>query len=129
MTGPWAGEHVVLFVDPATMERYWWPSSVTTIGSAVCVRNLVSQVKLMRQFKGEHVYPVVALSHTFMNTAYGGRERPHLDVKRYVTFGPGGAVALPTPEAVSIAGSQARVEMRIVRPLSTKEVTGDEIKF
>src|SRR5262249_29875667 len=56
--GPGAGEPVVLFVDPATMERYWWPSPLSTIGSAVCVRNLVSQVKLMRQFRGALVYAV-----------------------------------------------------------------------
>src|SRR5262249_2052264 len=85
MAGPWQGEHVVLFVDPATMERYWWPSPVTTIGSAVCVRNLVSQVKLMRQFKGQLVYPVVELAHTFMDTAYGGRQRPDVGLKRRVT--------------------------------------------
>jgi hypothetical protein len=137
MTGPWSGEHVVLFVDPiVTMQGYWWPSPVTTVGSAVCVRNLVSQVKLMRQFRGALVYPVVELTHTFMNTAFGGRERPHLDVKRWITFGPGGSTALPAPDAPSIArpesalgSSGAQMEMRTVEKPTAKEVIGDEIKF
>ena len=128
MTGPWQGEHVVLFVDPATMERYWWPSPVTTIGSAVCVRNLVSQVKLMRQFRGEHVYPVVELAHTFMNTAFGGRERPNLDIKRWIRFGPGGSTesALPAPSTPTIASSAG---MQTVERPSVREELDDEIPF
>ena len=128
MTGPWQGEHVVLFVDPATMERYWWPSPVTTIGSAVCVRNLVSQVKLMRQFRGEHVYPVVELAHTFMNTAFGGRERPHLDIKRWIRFGPGGSTesALSAPSTPTIASSAG---MQTVERPSVREELDDEIPF
>ena len=128
MTGPWQGEHVVLFVDPATMERYWWPSPVTTIGSAVCVRNLVSQVKLMRQFRGALVYPVVELSHTFMNTAFGGRERPHLEIKRWITFGSSGPV-LPAPNAPVIEAAPSSVRVQAVEKPTAKEVTGDEIPF
>ena len=129
MTGPWQGEHVVLFVDPASMERWWWPSPVTTIGSAVCVRNLVSQVKLMRQFKGQLVYPVVELAHTFMNTAYGGRERPHFDIKRWITFGPGGGTELPATSTPVITHTGTRAEMQTVERPTAKEVTGDEILF
>jgi len=133
IVGPWAAEHVVLFVDPNSMERYWWPSPFTTIGSAVAVRNLVSQVRLMRQFKGNLVYPLVELAHTYMNTAYGGRERPHLDIKRWITFGPGGSTALPAPNTPSIADPRASnagtIKMRTVEKPTAKEVIGDEIKF
>src|SRR5262249_14050944 len=128
MTGPWAGEHVVLFADTSvTMQGYWWPSPVTTIGSAVCVRNLVSQVKLMRQFRGELVHPVVDLSHQFMNTAYGGRERPHLEIKRWITFGGGGRLlASNTPVIETTPNS---VGIQTVEKPTAKEVTGDEIMF
>jgi len=34
LQGPWQGEHVVLLFNPDTMVRYWWPSPITTIGSA-----------------------------------------------------------------------------------------------
>jgi len=40
LQGPWQGENVVLFFDDKTMVRYWWPSPITTVGSAVCVREL-----------------------------------------------------------------------------------------
>jgi hypothetical protein len=33
--GPWQAEHVVLFFDPDTMLRYWWPSPVNTVGSTL----------------------------------------------------------------------------------------------
>jgi hypothetical protein len=130
MTGPWQGEHVVLFADlTTTMQSYWWPSPVTTIGSAVCVRNLVSQVKLMRQFKGALVFPVVELSHTFMNTAYGGRERPHFDIKRWITFGGGGGPTLPAPNAPTIETAPNSAGVRTVEKPTAKEVTEDEIPF
>jgi len=127
MAGPWSGEHVVLLVDPATMEPYWWPSPVTTIGSAVCVRNLVSQVKLMRQFRGALVYAVVKLAHTFMNTAYGGRERPHFDIMRWITFGASGSV-LPAPNTPALT-KNIPLEVQTVEKPTAKEVTGDEIRF
>ena len=38
----------------------------------------------MRRLRGQHVYPVVTLSNTFMNTKHGGRQRPHFVIKRWV---------------------------------------------
>src|SRR5262245_42557662 len=81
LVGPWMGEHVVLFFDPANMTRYWWPSPTQTIGACICVRSIIEQTQLMRRFKKALVYPLVELSHTHMNTQFGGRERPHLDIK------------------------------------------------
>ena len=96
--GPVQGEHVVLLVNFETMERYWWPSPIDTIGSAIAVHNLVDQVALMRKFRGQNVFPVVELSHTFMSTNYGGRERPLLQVIDWKRFGPNGTAALPEPK-------------------------------
>src|SRR6516165_10188414 len=141
LVGPWQGEHVVLFFDPNTMTRYWWPSPITTIGSAICVRELVAQVKLMRSYKGEHIYPLVELSHTFMSTNYGGRERPNLVVKNWVRFGEGGNLLLPAPNKPVLTGSPTvtteskpaatsnPLGMQSVEKLTAKEVTGDEIKY
>jgi hypothetical protein len=147
LCGPWQGEHVVLFFDPHNMQRYWWPSPISTIGSAICVRELVAQTKLMRDFRGGHVYPLVELSHTFMNTAYGGRERPDLKIKDWVRFGEGGDLVLPAPSTPSLAGGSAVPPtattrsgntaaashippgmVRVERP-TAKEVTGDSIEF
>jgi hypothetical protein len=132
LQGPWAGEHVVLFFDDKTMVRYWWPSPITTIGSAICVRELVAQTKLMRSYKGEHIYPLVELSHTFMPTKYDGRERPNLVVKNWVRFGEGGSLVLPAPNQPVLTGSAMAsnpLKMQAVEKLTAKEVTGDEIRF
>jgi hypothetical protein len=147
MCGPWQGEHVALFFDPHTMGRFWWPSPLDTIGSAICVRELVAQTKLMRDFKGAHVYPLVELSHTFFPTAYGGRERPDLKIKDWVRFGEGGSLVLPTPNTPTLAGGSSApptatatsgntaaapcnpLGMVSVEKPTAKEVTGDEIRF
>ena len=137
LQGPWQGEHVVLFFDDKTMVRYWWPSPSTTVGSAICVRELVAQTKLMRSYKGEFVYPLVELSHTFMPTSYGGRERPNLVVKNWVRFGEGGSLVLPTPNKPALTGSAAAkpvatsnpLGMQVVEKPTAKEVTRDEIKY
>jgi hypothetical protein len=141
--GPWQGEHVVCFFNPDTMVRYWWPSPISTVGSAICVRELVAQTRLMRSFKGEYVYPLVDLSHTHMPTGYGGRERPNLVVKNWVTFGGGGAPVLPAPNTPPLtsgttttpsassppAAADNPLGMQSVPPLTAKEVTQDEILF
>src|SRR5262249_3880459 len=49
MVGPWAGQHCLYFVD-ANLNRFCWPSPTSTIGSAICVRELVDQIKLVRKF-------------------------------------------------------------------------------
>jgi hypothetical protein len=137
--GPWANEHVVLFVDD-NMQRYWWPSPVTTIGSAIAVRNLVEQTRLVRHVKRKRVYPVVKLSHTFMPTAYGDRERPDLVIQRWVELGPSSDTSLPPVETPPITGpapttetptsaTGAGVEMRTVEPPTLHEEMQDEIKF
>jgi hypothetical protein len=41
------------------MQKYSWPSRVETVGADVCVREFREQVRLMRQFRGAHVYAVV----------------------------------------------------------------------
>jgi hypothetical protein len=134
LQGPWQAEHTVLFFDDKTMVRYWWPSPTTTIGSAIAVRELVAQTKLMRSYRGEHVYPLVELSHSYMATAYGGRERPNLVVKAWVRFGEGGNLVLPAPNKPVLTGSATAATsnplgMQTVEKPTAKEVTGDEVKF
>ena len=144
MVGPWAGEHVVLFVDyPTTMTAYWWPSPTATIGACVAVCTLIKQTKLMRQLKQQQVHPLVEPTHTFMNTAYGGHERPMLKVINWVVLGgSGGGVLPPTnsaplvdgtsnpvPSASSPVQSGAPLAMQIVTPPTLKEELADEIPF
>jgi len=110
MVGPWQGEHVVLFVDPDSMVRYWWPSPTSTIGACLCVRTLMEQTQLKRKFTGVQAHAQVEFSHTFMNTAYGGRERPHLVITGFGVFGDGGFRLLPNiiPTAKQITNDSIR---------------------
>jgi hypothetical protein len=132
LQGPWQGEHVVLLFNPDTMVRYWWPSPITTIGSAICVRELVAQTMLKRKALQMHVCAVIELSHTFFPTNYGGRERPDMKVKDWVLFGESGNLMLPTPTLTSgptPAAPSNPLGMRSVGKLTGKEATGDEIKY
>jgi hypothetical protein len=85
LRGPWQAQHILYLLNAATMDRYSRPTGTT--GGAVAVRELVDKTKWMRRFRGAHVYPVVTLSNTFMNTRFGGRQRPHLLIKRWIMLG------------------------------------------
>ena len=144
IVGPWAGEHVVLFVDPANMTAYWWPSPTATIGACVAVSTLMKQTKLMRQLKQQPVHPLVEPTHTFMKTQFGGHERPMLKIVNWVVLGgSGGGGVLPPANSPPLAGgasnptpfasnpvqSGAPLAMRIVTPPTVKEELADEIPY
>jgi hypothetical protein len=113
--GPWQAQHIVRLVDPAIMDRYSYATG--TIGGSIAVRECVERTVFMRKFRGETVFPIVTLSSTHMPTRFGGRQRPHLDIKRFVKFGPGGAIpVLPDP------GSP-------VAPPTAGEATGDSVPY
>jgi hypothetical protein len=91
--GPWQRQHVLEFVNLEDMQRYSWPTS--TIGGSRCVVDLRDRIMLMRRFRGENVYPTVRLTHTFMPTDFGGRERRTLKSKSWIKIGAGETEALP----------------------------------
>jgi hypothetical protein len=122
LRGPWQAQHICYLLDPKTMDRYSWPTG--TVGGAIAIRDLVDKVKWMRRFRGANVYAVVMLSDVFMNTRFGGRQRPHLEIQRWVTLGDDGH-ALPAPETPKLPDQGARE----VKPPTAKEVTGEEVTF
>lgn len=144
--GPWQAQHVVYFLSPDTMDRFSFPTG--TVGGTIAVRELVDKTNWMRRFRGPHVYPVVTLSDTFMHTKFGGRQRPHFLIKRWVSFGPG-ENALPAPvEAPNLTAQRLaqfappKAEETPVAPVAptqpgpptvaeptTREVLDDEIPF
>jgi hypothetical protein len=145
LTGPWAGEHVVLFADLNSMAGYWWPSPTTNIGASRCIRDLMGQTRRKRSLLGgQLVFPIVELSHTFMPTAYGGRERPHLIVQKWVTFGDGKS-ALPdrstmevleeppaptaAPTTAATTAPTATATTKAVERPSLKDELDDELPF
>jgi hypothetical protein len=120
--GPWQAQHVVYLLNPKTMDRFSFPTGTT--GGSIAVSDLVDRVKWMRRFRGQQVYPVVELSDTYMPTRYGGRQRPHFEIVKWVTFD-GGGNALPAPDTPKLPNQGAK---EVTAP-SAKEVTKDEIPF
>jgi hypothetical protein len=120
--GPWAYEYVTYLLDPVTLDKYWYPTS--TIGGGIAVRDLKDKTQLMRKFRGEKVCAVVTLGDCFMNTRFGGRQRPHFIVKRWVTFGgEKPALAAPTEPPKDLPGA------KVVAEPSLKEQMNDEVPW
>jgi hypothetical protein len=100
--GPWQFQNVLYAVD-VNMGKITYPTG--TIGGGICIRELADKVALTRKFRGEHVYPVASPSTAWMNTKFGGRNRPAFVIKRWIAFGGGGSAleSPPTVPAVSAA--------------------------
>jgi hypothetical protein len=95
--GPWQAQHILYLLDPKTMDKYTFPTGTT--GGRIAVGELRDKLMWMRRLRGPNVYPAVTLSDAYMRTRFGGRQRPHFKIVRWVRFGgEGGAVeALPPP--------------------------------
>jgi hypothetical protein len=82
----------------------------------------------MRRVKrDQNIYPVILLADVFMNTRFGGRQRPHFMIKRWVRLGDeGGEVeALPPPPA---AGEPAKSELplqEVTEPTIQEDMNDD----
>jgi hypothetical protein len=132
---PWQLQRVLEFLDPETAERLSWPANVTVAGSSRAAEELEGRIRIVRRLRGEDVYPRVQLSHKFMPTQFGGRERPHLPIVGWVRFGEhGGLEAIETnvmPEAQRrITESKPQpAPMQSVSEVSLSEEMEDEVKF
>jgi hypothetical protein len=130
--GPWQGQHIVYLLNLATMDRYSYPTGTT--GGAIAVRDLVDRTKWMRRLRRANVYPIVTLTDVFMNTRFGGRQRPHFNISKWIGFGDSDK-ALPAPSVEAsldqfAAGKQEpaakQLEVHPIEPPSHGEM-GDEI--
>jgi hypothetical protein len=139
--GPWQRQRLVYFVDENTMQKYTWPSRVETIGADICVREFREKVQLMRRFRGECVYAVVALRDTHMSTRFGGRQRPDLVPVRWIKLGPS-ETALPTPTTPVLPSPDVKAQsdhpaktvdpqsgIQTVEPPSLREQMDDEVPW
>jgi hypothetical protein len=133
--GPHEGQNLVFLIDVKTLDRYVWASPITTIGSAICVREAIEKVEWMRQFRGEFVKPVVELADVFMPTNYRGRQRPHFIFKYWVRFGDGNRLEMLAPDnSALIAGGKQPAQQpandngaQTVEVPTLREVMKDEI--
>jgi hypothetical protein len=103
--GPWQAQQILYLLNLTTMERFSFPTG--TIGGGRAIRDLVDKIKLMRKYRWPQVYPVVALSDVFMNTNFGGRQRPHFLIKHWIDLSGGGEKALPAPQPAQLENSIA----------------------
>jgi hypothetical protein len=128
--GPWQFQNVVYMADE-NMAKITYPTG--TIGGGMCVRELADKVVMTRKFRGAHVYPVVRVSTKWMNTKFGGRNRPAFEIVRWISFG-GATHASPALEAASpqpalpptnenATGAQA------VPEVSLREELNDDLPF
>jgi hypothetical protein len=107
LQGPWQAQHVLYLANMSTLDRFSFPTSTT--GGHRAVTELVDKINWMRRFRGARVYPVVRLSKCFMPTRYGGRQRPHFEIAKWITFGDGGE-SLPATEAPKLESRQSPAE-------------------
>ena len=134
LRGPWRQQNVVYLVDMATMQKYTYPTG--TVGGGICIHELKDAVRLMRQFRGPGVFPVVSLANTFMNTRFGGRQRPQFKILRWITFGPDGTLpsaSLPSLQPPSQpehpGGKAAMGGARVVEAPTLREELNDDLPF
>jgi hypothetical protein len=129
--GPWQFQYVTYLVDLVTMDRYTFPTGTT--GGAICTRDLADKVRLMRRFRGQHVFAVLTLADTFMPTNFGGRQRPHFIIKRWVQIGGGDTPALPaphpTPPPIEAATEPLPGMKTVEEPTLSEKMGGDEVPF
>ena len=129
MRGPWQAQHILYLLDPKTMDKYTFPTGTT--GGRIAIRELVDKTTWMRRLRGPNIYAVVLLSDTFMNTKWGGRQRPHFKIVRWVSLGSeGGQVeALPPPPATPTQQTTAQSDLPLdeVKEPSLAEEMNDEI--
>jgi hypothetical protein len=122
--GPWKYMVVVYMVN-ADMKKFCFITDNT--GGNICVGELAEQVRNKRKIYGEQVYPIVSLSKCWMNTAYGGRDRPSFVIKEWMVFG-NGSKALPSPEAAAKPAKTEQVPKgaRIVSPEAANAAEMDD---
>jgi hypothetical protein len=101
--GPWQIQYLVYLLDLQTLDRYTYPTATT--GGGVAVRELAVKTKWMRRFRGPNVNATVTLSDTFMKNRFGGRQRPHFIIKKWV--GLDGEGTLPASKPLALEGGAA----------------------
>jgi hypothetical protein len=129
--GPWQKQNIVYFIDPKTMSPYHWAD--WSVGGSIAIREMIESVKAMRRFR-PGAAPAVELSSQFMNTKYGGRQRPFFEIHGWITM-PGEEpqpAALAAPAAKPVAIDTVALDagdLTPVKPVSVSEEMNDSIPF
>jgi hypothetical protein len=111
LRGPWQAQHILYLLDPATMDKFSFPTGTT--GGKIAIGDLRDKILWMRRTRGSNVYAVVTLSDTHMKTRFGGRQRPHFKIVKWTRLGggEGGEVqALPPPTPTPAPATASEVQ-------------------
>jgi hypothetical protein len=135
LRGPWQAQHILYLLDAGPMDKYTFATGTT--GGKIAIRELRDKLVWMRRLRGPNVYPVITLTDKFMNTRFGGRQRPHFVIKRWVRLGgeSGQVEVLPPPPPPTASKEQpdpqttAQPELPLseVKEPSLAEEMNDEI--
>jgi hypothetical protein len=128
MRGPYVMQYLLYLIDAHSLDRYTFATS--TIGGGIACRELADKVAWMRKYRGPKVSAVITLADAFMKTKYGGRQRPHFQIVRWIGFDTGGGETLPARKPPLEGGAVAKPEAppwNEVKEPSLQEELGDEI--
>ena len=109
--GPWQAQHILYLLDPATMDRFTFPTG--TVGGRIAIGDLRDKLVWMRRTRGPNVFPIVTLSDVFMNTKFGGRQRPAFKITKWTRLGGEGGeevAALPAPQKTTTVSEPTLAE-------------------
>jgi hypothetical protein len=135
LIGPYQKQRVVYLWDPATMNKYTWPTSSNS--GMAAVGDLVEKIQMQRQFKKVKAYAIVALGSLLWSKRYS-TPGPNLIVQDWVMKDAGGALlpiaaapaALTGPKPTTVKETLDQFAgLKRVDPPTGKEATDDEIKF
>jgi hypothetical protein len=95
--GPWERTYTILLMDVDSMDRFRFATA--TIGGGIAIRDIATKIANKRKFSAVEVLAVVRLSTMHMKTKFGGRDRPHFEVIKWITFDGSEPAELPPPPA------------------------------
>jgi hypothetical protein len=150
--GPWQAVHVIYLLNETSLSRISWPSRVDTVGSRLCVNDLVGKMQWARKLQGVKVYPRAQLSTMPMPTrSFGIIPRPHFEITGWVAAGESPALAPPgeaqvqlpppatpapvtappvaAPVAAAPPAGQKRRGARPINPPTAAEEMGDKVPY
>jgi hypothetical protein len=125
--GPWQYQNLVRLKDLKSMQSYTYPTN--TIGGNVAIAELKEATQTRRLLAGsENIYALVKLTDTFMNTKFGGRQRPKFEIVGWAGFGSGDR-ALTGPKPLPLLGDNSVAVEHDDDPRSDDDMKGDGIPF
>jgi hypothetical protein len=129
--GPWEKCRALYLFCPRTCKAFTWPT--TTVGGDRALRELKEAIRVARAtLYGPHAHAVVTLGSVFMQTKYGGRQRPDIKIQRFINGGPGGSIeakSVPAQIEQKQAVPQADNKKSRKKALAEGNDLNDEIGF